>query len=71
MKKVLFIFLSFITVHSIQAQSFAWGLKGGMTVGTQKWDNRSRDPLIKYHGIAFRGLNHRLWYAEYLFLSFE
>lgn len=38
---------------SLQAQSYAYGIKGGATIGFQKWDNFSRDPLFKYHGILF------------------
>lgn len=36
------------------SQSYAFGVKGGLTVGFQKWDNTfQRDPLYRYHGIAF------------------
>jgi hypothetical protein len=34
-------------------QSYAFGLKGGLTIGVQQWDGFERDPLFKYHGIAF------------------
>ncbi len=37
----------------LKAQSFAFGVKGGGTLGIQKWDGFQQDPLIKYHGIAF------------------
>lgn len=36
-----------------QAQGYFFGLKGGLTVGTQQWQSLDRDPLLKYHGIAF------------------
>ncbi|HKK73753.1 MAG TPA: hypothetical protein VJ953_01665 [Saprospiraceae bacterium] len=40
--------------QSIQAQSYAFGVKGGLTVGVQNWGNAfQRDPLFAYHGIAF------------------
>ncbi len=35
------------------AQDSAFGLKGGMTLGIQKWNGFQQDPLIKYHLIAF------------------
>lgn len=44
--------LAFICL-SAQAQSYAFGLKGGLTMGIQNWNGFEQDPLIKYHGIAF------------------
>ena len=36
------------------AQGFAFGVKGGLTMATQNWDNSlQRDVAVKYHGIAF------------------
>lgn len=36
------------------AQSFAFGVKGGLTIGTQKWGNTfERDALFRYHGAIF------------------
>lgn len=37
----------------IQAQGYAFGVKGGLTIGTQNWSGLEQDPLVKYHGIAF------------------
>lgn len=37
----------------IEAQSYAFGLKGGSTTGFQSWNNYDRDPLFSYHMIAF------------------
>jgi hypothetical protein len=35
-------------------QSTAFGIKGGLTAGRQRWDNNfERDMLLRYHGIAF------------------
>ena len=35
-------------------QSYFFGLKGGLTIGTQKWDQSfQRDPLFRYHVIGF------------------
>lgn len=49
-------FLFLVTVFfsvTLQAQSFAWGLKGGLTVGYQKWENTPKDLLLRYHGVLF------------------
>lgn len=35
------------------AQTTAFGIKGGMTMGIQKWNGFDQDPLVKYHGVAF------------------
>jgi len=37
----------------LHSQSYAFGLKGGLTLGTQKWNSFDRDPLFKYNFIAF------------------
>ena len=35
-------------------QSYAFGFKGGLTVGIQQWNGFSgRDPLLRYHGALF------------------
>lgn len=48
----LLAFLMF--VQSAHAQSYAFGVKGGLTIGVQNWDNSfQREPLFAYHGIAF------------------
>lgn len=40
----------FCTVFSARAQSTAFVLGGGPTIGSQRWDNTfERDPLFKYH----------------------
>ncbi|MEM0994185.1 MAG: hypothetical protein AAGI49_14190 [Bacteroidota bacterium] len=36
-----------------QAQSYAFGVKGGLTVGIQNWSGFEQDPLFKYHGIVY------------------
>lgn len=42
------------TTFGLQGQGYAFGLKGGLTIGTQNWDNSfQRDALFRYHGIAF------------------
>lgn len=48
---VIFFVLNF---QSGTAQSYAFGVKGGLTIGTQNWDNSfQRDALFRYHGIAY------------------
>lgn len=37
---------------SAGAQSTAFGIKGGLSMGVQRWNGFEQDPLIKYHGIA-------------------
>lgn len=52
----LFLFIGMLGMGSLSldAQSFYFGLKGGLTIGTQKWDNTfERDPLFRYHFAAF------------------
>lgn len=42
-----------IYLSSMNAQGFAWGAKGGLLLGLQKWEGFQRDPLIKYQGSLF------------------
>jgi len=53
MKKVLIVLLSLMAAATAEAQSFAFGLKGGLTIGVQQWNAFERDPLFSYHGIAY------------------
>lgn len=60
-KLPLFILLAFALQNISSAQikteenssGFAWGIKGGLTIGTQKWNGSDRSPLFRYHGVAF------------------
>jgi len=52
-KKVLFLISFTLSVFILNAQSFAWGVKGGLLVGLQKWEGIQRDPLLKYQGSMF------------------
>ncbi len=52
-KILLFFLVSSILSTGTFAQSTAFGLKGGLTMGIQNWNGFDQDPLIKYHGIAF------------------
>ena len=57
MKKItytLIIFLFAITAHQAQdTGGFVFGIKGGPSVGFQKWDNFERDPLFATHVVGF------------------
>ena len=47
---ILFALLT-IALPNLQAQGTFYGIKGGMTIGTQQWNTFDRAPLIGYHGI--------------------
>jgi len=54
MKKLLVLICPLLLLLSeSQAQGFAWGVKGGLSLGFQKWNTSERDPLFTYHGAAF------------------
>ncbi len=54
MKKYLLLcFILSIFTNISFAQSYAFGVKGGLTASFQKWNNYERDPLFAYHGIVF------------------
>jgi len=47
------LFLSF-SAQDVKAQSYAFGLKLGPTLGIQQWNgSNSRQPLVRYHATAF------------------
>lgn len=41
--------MSFVAINTT-AQGTAFGLKGGLTLGVQKWSGFDQGPLFKYHG---------------------
>lgn len=54
MRLTLLLSLFLFSIPALQAQGYAFGVKGGLTVGFQRWDQAfQRDPLYRYHGIAF------------------
>ncbi|MFK8104657.1 MAG: outer membrane beta-barrel protein [Saprospiraceae bacterium] len=53
LQKLFFLAALLCCCAELSAQSYAFGVKGGMTVGIQQWDGFERDPLYKYHGIVF------------------
>ena len=56
MKKIILLFLSIsiLGLHEISAQGgTVYGVKGGLTMATQQWDNFDRQPLLLPHGSIF------------------
>lgn len=54
MRNFLLIVLTIFFIADAQAQSRAYGIKFGPSIGVQKWDGfNSRDPLFAYHAAAF------------------
>jgi len=54
MTKRLLLLLTFsFSLLALNAQTFAWGVKGGLLVGLQKWESLQQDPLLKYQGSMF------------------
>lgn len=49
----IILILGCLVFTDIQAQDNAYGIIGGMTLGTQKWNGFDRDPLITWNGRAF------------------
>ncbi len=69
MKKPLFLFLAYFLIASIgYAQGAHFGIKGGSSIGSQKWNNFERDLLFRYHIAAFVESNsesgNRDFYAQ-------
>ena len=52
-KHILLLCFAALAAMSLTAQNSAFGIKGGPTLGVQKWNGFQQDPLIKYHAIAF------------------
>lgn len=53
MKKLSILILVLGFSISLQAQGFAFGAKGGLTLGFQKWNNYERSPLPSYNGSIY------------------
>ena len=45
--------LLWMTTTMVGQGSFYFGFKGGPSIGFQKWNAFERDPLFRYHGVAF------------------
>ena len=52
-KRLLFTLAFTFSLFTLTAQTFAWGVKGGLLVGLQKWESLQQDPLLKYQGDLF------------------
>jgi hypothetical protein len=53
-RTLLFLSVCFcLALTDLSAQGFAFGVKGGLTIGIQNWEGFEMDPLFKYHGIFF------------------
>ncbi len=57
LKKTILLVLGIliISMTDMKAQDYAFGVKGGFTLGLQKWNTSfsSREPLYRYHGYLF------------------
>lgn len=53
MRILIFFLLSLIFVPDLVGQSYAFGVKGGVTMANQKWSNFDKEPLIKFNGATF------------------
>jgi hypothetical protein len=52
MKRIFILIIGLLAILDVQAQDNAYGLLGGLTVGTQRWNTFERDPLLTWN---FRG----------------
>jgi hypothetical protein len=53
-KYIIVVMLLAACQSDLAAQSYAFGLKGGPTIGLQRWNNyQGNDPLIAYHLVSF------------------
>ena len=54
LKYTILCFVLILLSINTNAQSYAFGLKGGMTLGSQNWENSfDSSALFRYHAIAF------------------
>lgn len=53
MRLLIVIIFSISLIPAAVGQSYAFGLKGGLTVANQKWSGFDKEPLLKAHGSAF------------------
>jgi hypothetical protein len=50
LKHLLPIVFFTLIINHLDAQGTAYTIKGGLTLGIQKWNSFDQDPLFKYHG---------------------
>ncbi len=48
-----FFFVLSFTLSAQETGGFYFGVKGGLSIGFQRWNSFERDPLFRYHGIGF------------------
>lgn len=54
MRRILLFIGCFFSIAAVSAQGYAFGIKGGLTVGMQRWDESfQREPLFRYHAIIY------------------
>jgi len=53
MKKIFILIIGLLSILDLQAQDNAYGLLGGLTVGTQRWNGFDRDPLLTWNARGF------------------
>jgi len=54
MKKAILLIAGLLWMSSgLMAQGYFFGLKGGLSIGSQRWNDFERDPLLAYHGDVF------------------
>jgi hypothetical protein len=53
LQRLFFSLVLFLAGATAFAQGSAFGVKGGLTLGVQRWNNFDQDLLVKYHGILF------------------
>lgn len=53
MKNSLLLVICLCSVVALSAQSYAFGFKGGLTIGTQKWNSYEREALFSWNGHVF------------------
>lgn len=67
----LLVFISLI-YNGLQAQGTAYTVKGGLTLGVQKWNSFDQSPLFKYHGaIAAESLDETAQFSLYAQLGYH
>ena len=50
MKKAIYLIVFLLNVVIAHGQGSAFGVKGGLSLGTQKWNNLDQNVLFAWHG---------------------
>ncbi len=51
-KKTILVFILLVFAYTAYTQT-VWGVKGGLSIGTQRWDNSQREALFSWSGDVF------------------